>query len=121
MGKHQNKINFFYIYFNNIKKLGKERNWRNFICFRKVSLSIYYSLIFLRNTSPKYAFFVLNRVGPNNLIQLLNVDIELQIQGDFIICKNELDTILGIWLFQVDEVNKIYNLLEKYYYYYNYY
>ena len=45
--------------------------------------------LFARSSHPTYGFFVMNRLGVDNLKVFLTKDMEIEVMGDYVIFKDE--------------------------------
>ncbi|KAG0324636.1 hypothetical protein BG000_002136, partial [Podila horticola] len=62
--------------------------------------------VFKRSTLPSYGFFIMNRLGIDNLMADLKADMALQLTSDYIIYRDEKD-IHGIWVFEPTDRDRI--------------
>ncbi|KAI1316565.1 hypothetical protein EDD11_009830 [Mortierella claussenii] len=62
--------------------------------------------VFKRSTLPSYGFFIMNRLGLDNLMADLTGDMALQLTSDYIIYRDEKD-IHGIWIYEPTDRDRI--------------
>ncbi|KAF9334568.1 hypothetical protein BG006_001928 [Podila minutissima] len=62
--------------------------------------------VFKRSTLPSYGFFIMNRLGIDNLMADLKADMALQLTSDYIIYRDEKD-IHGIWVYEPTDRDRI--------------
>ncbi|KAF9356854.1 hypothetical protein BGX26_004626 [Mortierella sp. AD094] len=62
--------------------------------------------VFKRSTAPSYGFFIMNRLGLENLMADLTGDMALQLTSDYIIYRAGED-IHGIWIFETTDRDRI--------------
>ncbi|KAF9205087.1 hypothetical protein BGZ59_000684 [Podila verticillata] len=62
--------------------------------------------VFKRSTLPSYGFFIMNRLGIDNLMADLTADMALQLTSDYIIYRDEKD-IHGIWVYEPTDRDRI--------------
>ncbi|KAF9429614.1 hypothetical protein BGZ94_010144, partial [Podila epigama] len=62
--------------------------------------------VFQRSTFPSYGFFIMNRLGIDNLMADLTADMALQLTSDYIIYRDEKD-IHGIWVYEPTDRDRI--------------
>ncbi|KAF9968701.1 hypothetical protein BGZ70_010207 [Mortierella alpina] len=62
--------------------------------------------VFKRSTAPSYGFFIMNRLGLDNLMADLTADMALQLTSDYIIYRDEKD-IHGIWIYEPADRDRI--------------
>ncbi|KAK9762304.1 hypothetical protein K7432_012105 [Basidiobolus ranarum] len=63
--------------------------------------------LFKREISPKYGFFVMNRLSIDNFIVYLNGNMDLQITTDFIIYRTGEEDIHGIWMYETRDRERV--------------
>ncbi|KAF9923604.1 hypothetical protein FBU30_006380 [Linnemannia zychae] len=66
--------------------------------------------VFRRSTTPSYGFFIMNRLGIDNMMADLTGDMALQLTPDYIIYRDERD-IHGIWIYEPADRDRIGNKL----------
>ncbi|KAG0375998.1 hypothetical protein BGX24_008404 [Mortierella sp. AD032] len=62
--------------------------------------------VFRRSTLPSYGFFIMNRLGIDNMMADLTADMALQLTSDYIIYRDERD-IHGIWVYEPTDRDRI--------------
>ncbi|KAH7042879.1 hypothetical protein BKA57DRAFT_495494 [Linnemannia elongata] len=62
--------------------------------------------VFRRSTLPSYGFFIMNRLGIDNMMADLTADMALQLTSDYIIYRDEHD-IHGIWVYEPADRDRI--------------
>ncbi|KAF9902596.1 hypothetical protein EC991_004769 [Linnemannia zychae] len=62
--------------------------------------------VFRRSTLPYYGFFIMNRLGIDNMMADLTADMALQLTSDYIIYRDERD-IHGIWVYEPTDRDRI--------------
>ncbi|KAG0025086.1 hypothetical protein BGZ81_007420 [Podila clonocystis] len=62
--------------------------------------------VFKRSKLPSYGFFIMNRLGIDNLMADLKADMALQLTSDYIIYRDEKD-IHGIWVYEPTDRDRI--------------
>ncbi|KAG0057189.1 hypothetical protein BGZ83_001132 [Gryganskiella cystojenkinii] len=62
--------------------------------------------VFKRSAVPSYGFFIMNRLGIDNLMADLTADMALQLTADYIIYRDEKD-IHGIWIYEPTDRDRI--------------
>ncbi|KAG0257388.1 hypothetical protein BG011_004006 [Mortierella polycephala] len=62
--------------------------------------------VFKRSTLPSYGFFIMNRLGLDNLMADLTADMALQLTTDYIIYRDDKD-IHGIWIYEPTDRDRI--------------
>ncbi|KAF9188143.1 hypothetical protein BGZ51_000719 [Haplosporangium sp. Z 767] len=62
--------------------------------------------VFKRSTLPSYGFFIMNRLGLDNLMADLTADMALQLTSDYIIYRDDKD-IHGIWIYEPTDRDRI--------------
>ncbi|KAF9086985.1 hypothetical protein BGX29_001105 [Mortierella sp. GBA35] len=62
--------------------------------------------VFRRSTLPSYGFFIMNRLGIDNMMADLTADMALQLTSDYIIYRDERD-IHGIWVYEPADRDRI--------------
>ncbi|ORX90235.1 DCP1-domain-containing protein [Basidiobolus meristosporus CBS 931.73] len=70
--------------------------------------------LFKREVSPKYGFFVMNRLSIDNFIVYLNGNMDLQITTDFIIYRTGEEDIHGIWMYETADRERVGRELVEY-------
>ncbi|XP_020081290.1 mRNA-decapping enzyme-like protein, partial [Ananas comosus] len=63
-----------------------------------------------RNNQARFQFIVLNRRGPDNLVEDLLGDFEYEVQVPYLFYKNAAKEINGIWFYDPDECQAASNL-----------
>ncbi|XP_014242328.1 mRNA-decapping enzyme 1B [Cimex lectularius] len=69
--------------------------------------------IYSRTGEPKYNAFVLNRLSTFNLIEPVDEGLDIQLQEPFLLYRNSIGSIHGIWFYDRDECVRIANAVEK--------
>lgn len=60
-----------------------------------------------RATDPYYQFIVMNRLSTKNFVEDITPGFELQVSDPFILYRNRLGEINGIWIFDAAERDAI--------------
>lgn len=68
--------------------------------------------IFNRNKEPSLGFFVMNRLGLENLMVFITADMEIEISGDFVIYKTADDNVNGLWIYEAKDRERVGKLLQ---------
>ncbi|KAK9879969.1 hypothetical protein WA026_008480 [Henosepilachna vigintioctopunctata] len=68
--------------------------------------------IYSRNGEPFHSIMVMNRLNTNNLIEPIIKDFDYQLQVPFLLYRNSVNKIFGIWFYNKDECIKITYLIE---------
>ncbi|KAJ3321816.1 mRNA-decapping enzyme subunit 1 [Boothiomyces sp. JEL0866] len=67
--------------------------------------------LYERSEEPRFGFYILNRVGLENLQVDVTADLQFQQVDDYLMYKNE--TVHGIWIFGEEDRNRLFYLLEE--------
>ncbi|GAB1604354.1 mRNA-decapping enzyme 1B-like [Argonauta hians] len=66
--------------------------------------------VYRRSASPDNGFMILNRLGPNNLVQPITKDLEFQLHDPFLLYRTS-KAICGIWFYDKDECARVGQLM----------
>lgn len=66
--------------------------------------------VYRRSASPDNGFMILNRLGPNNLIEPITKDLEFQLHDPFLLYRT-VKAIYGIWFYDKDECARVGQLM----------
>lgn len=69
--------------------------------------------VYKRVDNPLYSVFILNRNSPENLIEPVVKELDLQLQNPFILYKNKQGLIYGIWFYNKDDCYRISDTLQR--------
>lgn len=69
--------------------------------------------VYRRKDNPLYSMFILNRNSPENLIEPVVKELDLQLQNPFILYKNKQGLIYGIWFYNKEDCYRISDILQK--------
>ncbi|KAL1463521.1 hypothetical protein WDU94_015266 [Cyamophila willieti] len=69
--------------------------------------------VYKRVGNPLYSMFILNRNSPENLLEPVVKDLNLQLQNPFILYKNKQGLIYGIWFYNKEDCERISDILQK--------
>lgn len=69
--------------------------------------------VYKRKENPLYSMFILNRNSPENLIEPVVKELDLQLQNPFILYKNKQGLIYGIWFYNKEDCHRISDVLQK--------
>ena len=67
-----------------------------------------------RSESPHHRFIVMNRRSPENFVEDVDGDLAVQNQDPYIMYKNQLDEIIGMWFFDAKERKIVSELLQRF-------
>ncbi|KAJ3018088.1 hypothetical protein HKX48_003164 [Thoreauomyces humboldtii] len=70
--------------------------------------------VFQRSVAPLYGLFVMNRLGLENLMVLLNADMEVQLLQEFVIYRQPDDSVQGLWMYETADRTRIVKTLTTY-------
>lgn len=68
--------------------------------------------VYRRSASPDNGFMILNRLGPNNLIEPITKDLEFQLHDPFLLYRTA-KAICGIWFYDKDECARVGQLMNS--------
>lgn len=68
--------------------------------------------VYRRSASPDNGFMILNRLGPNNLIEPITKDLEFQLHDPFLLYRT-VKAIYGIWFYDKDECARVGQLMNS--------
>ncbi|KAI5710752.1 mRNA-decapping enzyme-like protein [Diaphorina citri] len=69
--------------------------------------------VYRRVESPLYSMFILNRNSPENLLEPVVKELDLQLQNPFILYKNKQGLIYGIWFYNKEDCHRISDILQS--------
>lgn len=69
--------------------------------------------VYRRAENPLYSMFILNRNSPENLLEPVVKELDLQLQNPFILYKNKQGLIYGIWFYNKEDCHRISDCLQK--------
>uniref|UniRef100_A0A8D8Y3A0 mRNA-decapping enzyme 1B n=1 Tax=Cacopsylla melanoneura TaxID=428564 RepID=A0A8D8Y3A0_9HEMI len=69
--------------------------------------------VYKRVGNPLYSMFILNRNSPENLLEPVVKELDLQLQNPFILYKNKQGLIYGIWFYNKEDCERISDILQK--------
>lgn len=67
--------------------------------------------VYSRSTSPTSAFFIMNRLNMNNLVEPISSKVEFKLQEPFLLYRNITKGIFGIWFYDTEECQRLATLL----------
>lgn len=69
--------------------------------------------VYSRVEEPHYSMFIMNRSSPENLIEPIVKELDLQSQYPFLLYKTKKGLIYGIWFYNQEDCRRISDLLER--------
>ncbi|KAL9960178.1 hypothetical protein ACROYT_G033595 [Oculina patagonica] len=69
--------------------------------------------VYNRSTTPTSAFFIMNRLNMNNMMEPITNNMEFKIQDPFLLYRNITREIFGIWFYDSDECKRLATLMKK--------
>lgn len=66
-----------------------------------------------RNTQPRFQFIVMNRRNTDNLVENLLGDFEYEVQAPYLLYRNAVQEVNGIWFYNARECEEVANLFSR--------
>ena len=93
--------------------LGEERGRRFSIYCGKV-FDIAYESYPRRRIEPQFQFWVMNRLNTSNMVEDITKGFQVQISDPYLLYRNKLGEINGIWFYNQSEGEHISQLIQQY-------
>mmetsp|Transcript_25302 Transcript_25302/g.70753 ORF Transcript_25302/g.70753 Transcript_25302/m.70753 type:complete len:258 (-) Transcript_25302:85-858(-) len=67
----------------------------------------------LRSTEPQYQLFIMNKKSTDNFKENVTASLAFEVQLPYLIYKNEVEEVIGIWFYAQEECNGIADLIKQ--------
>jgi len=69
--------------------------------------------VYRREADPQYGFTIMNRLSMNNLVEPVTKDLDFQLQTPFLLYRNHVNDIFGIWFYEEAECERVGKKIEE--------
>ena len=69
--------------------------------------------VYKREADPQYGFTIMNRLSMNNLVEPVTKDLDFQLQTPFLLYRNHVNDIFGIWFYEEAECERVGKKIEE--------